>query len=49
MLLAFCNKNANQFVATPLLEECEGDIHTPKMGTCESYGTPKTSEFNCRS
>jgi len=35
-------------VATPLLEECEDDTHTPKMGTWESSGTPKTSEFDCR-
>jgi hypothetical protein len=35
-------------VATPLLEECEDDTHIPKMGTWESSGTPKTSEFNCR-
>jgi hypothetical protein len=35
-------------VATPLLKECEDDTHTPEMGTWESFGTPKTSEFNCR-
>jgi hypothetical protein len=35
-------------VATPLLEECEDDTHTPKMGTWESFGTPETSEFDCR-
>jgi hypothetical protein len=35
-------------VTTPLLEECEDEIHTPEMGTWESMGTPKTSEFNCR-
>jgi hypothetical protein len=29
-------------VATPLLEECEDDTHTPEMGTWESSGTPKT-------
>jgi len=28
-------------VATPLLEECEDDTHTPEMGTWESSGTPK--------
>jgi hypothetical protein len=38
----------SKIVATPLLEECEDDIHTPKMGTWESSKTPKTSEFNCR-
>ncbi len=36
------------FVATPLLEKCEDDTHTAKMGTWESSGTPKISEFDCR-
>ncbi len=36
------------YVATPLLEECEDDTHTPEMGTWESFGTPKTSESDCR-
>jgi hypothetical protein len=31
-------------VATPLLEECEDDTHTPEMGTWESSRTPKNSE-----
>ncbi len=31
-----------------LLEECEDDTHTPEMGTWESIGTPKTSEFDYR-
>jgi hypothetical protein len=35
-------------VATLLLEEWEDDFHTPEMGTWESVGTPKTSEFNFR-
>jgi hypothetical protein len=35
-------------VATPLLEKCEDETHTPEMGTWESTGTPETSEFNCR-
>jgi hypothetical protein len=35
-------------VATPLLEECENDTHIPKMGTWESFGTPKTSELDFR-
>jgi len=26
--------------------ECEDEIHTPKVGTWESSGTPKTSEFD---
>jgi hypothetical protein len=33
-------------VATPLLENCEDDTHTPEMGTLESSRTPKTSEFD---
>jgi hypothetical protein len=32
----------------PILGECEDETHTPKMGTWESSGTPKTSEFDCR-
>jgi hypothetical protein len=32
----------------PTLRECEGEIHTPEIGTWESFGTPETSEFNCR-
>jgi hypothetical protein len=32
----------------PILEECEGDTHTPEMGTWESSETPKTLEFDCR-
>jgi hypothetical protein len=36
-------------VATPLLEECEDDIHTLEMGTWESYGTPEILELDCRS
>jgi hypothetical protein len=35
-------------VATPFLEECEDDTHTPKMGTWESFGTLETSKFDCR-
>jgi hypothetical protein len=35
-------------VTTPLLEECENDIHIPKMGTWEFFRTPKTSKFDCR-
>jgi hypothetical protein len=31
-------------VVTPLLEECEDDTHTPKMGTWESSGIPEASE-----
>jgi hypothetical protein len=36
------------FVATPLLEECEDDIHTPEMGSWESSKTLETSEFDYR-
>jgi len=35
-------------VATPLLEECEDDTHTPEMGTWESSRTFEISEFDCR-
>jgi hypothetical protein len=44
--LIFSTNNAT--VATPLLEECEDDIHTLEMGFWESFETPKTSEFDCR-
>jgi len=36
------------FIATPLLEECEDDTHTPDMGTWESFGILETSKFDCR-
>jgi hypothetical protein len=32
----------------PISKECEDDIHTPKMGTWESFGTPKNSELDCK-
>ncbi len=32
----------------PTLRECEDETHTPEMGTWEYFGTPKTSEFDCR-
>jgi len=32
----------------PTLRECEDETHTPEMGTCESSGTPKISEFDCQ-
>jgi hypothetical protein len=35
-------------VATPFLEECEDETHTPEMGTWESTWTPKTSECDRR-
>ncbi len=37
-----------QVIATPLLEECEDDTHTPEMGTWESSGILEISEFDCR-
>jgi len=46
--LVTLGRNPMGNVATPLLEECEDDTHTLEMGTWESSGTPKTSEFNCR-
>jgi len=35
-------------IVTPLLEECEDDIHTLEMGTWESSETLETSEFDGR-
>jgi hypothetical protein len=35
-------------VAIPLWGKCEVATHIPEMGTWESYGTPKNSEFDCR-
>jgi hypothetical protein len=35
-------------VATPLWGKCEDEIHTPKSGKLESFGTPKNSELDCR-
>jgi hypothetical protein len=36
------------FLSQPHFEESEDETHIPRMGTWESVGTPKTSEFNCR-
>jgi len=36
------------FVAIPLWAKCEDEIHTPKVGNLESFGTPATSELNSR-
>jgi len=44
----FLNLSRKFCVTTPLLEKCEDDTHTPKMGTWESSGTPKILEFDCR-
>ncbi len=30
----------------PTLKECEDEIHTPEMGTWESFGTFETLKFN---
>jgi hypothetical protein len=35
-------------VATPLWGKCEDETHTPKSGNLESFGTPTTSELDCR-
>ncbi len=35
-------------VPQPHFWKCENDTHTLKMGTWESSGTPKISEFNCK-
>ncbi len=35
-------------VATPLWGKCEDETRTPKSGNLESFGTPKTSELDCR-
>jgi hypothetical protein len=45
-----CNRteSRNFQCRNPTLRECEDETHTPEMGTWESFGTPKTSEFNCK-
>jgi hypothetical protein len=47
-LALFHNQLFKLDVATLLWEECDDETHTPKMGTWESTGTPKTLEFDCR-
>jgi hypothetical protein len=42
-----CSRKVEK-VTTPLLEECEDDTHTPKMGTWESFGTPETLKLDYR-
>jgi len=39
---------ANPLCHNPTLRECEDEIHTPEMGTWESSGIHKISEFNYR-
>jgi hypothetical protein len=41
-------RNVIEYAATLLWEECEDETHTLEMGTWESVGTPKTSEFDCK-
>ncbi len=36
------------YYRNPTLRECEDETHTLKMGTWESSGTPKFSEFDCK-
>jgi hypothetical protein len=38
----------NYDVATPLWGKCEDETRTPKSGNLESFGTPATSELDCR-
>jgi len=40
--------NLYTYCRNPTLRECEDETHIPKMGTWESSGTPKTSEFDCK-
>jgi hypothetical protein len=40
--------NNIRVVATPLWGKCEDETHTPKSGNLESFGTPTTSELDCR-
>jgi hypothetical protein len=35
-------------ITTLLREECEDETHTLEMGTWESFGTPKSLEFDCK-
>jgi hypothetical protein len=50
LMLQFPKKSVvcSQLCRNPILKECEDETHTPKMGTWESFGTPETSEFDCR-
>jgi hypothetical protein len=38
----------DHFCCNPTLRECEDEIHTPEMGTWESFGTLKSLEFDCK-
>jgi hypothetical protein len=35
-------------IATPFWAKCEDEIHTPKSGNLESFGTPENLELDCR-
>jgi hypothetical protein len=37
-----------KYCHNPTLRECEDEIHTPEMGTWESFGTPEILEFDRR-
>jgi hypothetical protein len=45
-LIFRCHKE--DFCRNPTLKECEDDIHTLKMWTWESSGTPEYLELDCR-
>jgi hypothetical protein len=44
----FCNSLCHVKCRNPILRECEDETHTPEMGTWESSGTFKISEFDCK-
>jgi hypothetical protein len=48
MFLQIIKKRWSNFVATPLWGKCEDEIHTPKSGNLESFGTPENSELDCK-
>ncbi len=37
-----------KFCHNPTLRKCEDEIHTPEIGTRESFGTSKSSKFDCK-
>ncbi len=47
-LLPLIQSDYKVCVATLFLDKWEDDIHTLEMGTWESTGTLKTSEFDCK-
>jgi hypothetical protein len=44
----FVDVGSNFGCRNPTLKVCEEETHTLEIGTCESFGTPKTSKFDCR-